>query len=104
MANIFLDRISAAPLANDDFSYPFESWVANTVDSLNEVVVDIQDQFNGIGIPYGPTRLTQAQIVALDADGQLDDGVFIYCTDHAPPCYVGRISGALVQFTTAAFP
>ena len=104
MAVLFLDRIDAAPLDNEDFSYPFNAWCANTVDSLNEVFADVQNQFNGVGIPYGPTRLTQAQIIALNVAGELDDGVIMYCTDHAPPCYVGRISGALVQFTTAAFP
>lgn len=104
MTDVFLDRIDAAPLGNDDFSYPFNAWVSNTIDSLNEIIIDIQNQFNGIGTAYGPTRLTQAQIVALNTNGQLSDGVFIYCTDHVPPCYVGRISGALVQFTTAAFP
>ncbi len=104
MTAIFLDRIDAAPLDNEQFSYVFNAWVSNTIDSLNEVIVDIQDEFNGVGIPYGPTRLTQAQIVNLNALNQLEDGVFIYCIDHIPPCYVGRISGALVQFTTAAFP
>lgn len=104
MSILFLDRIDAAPLDNDDFSYPFNAWVANTVDSWNEVISDVQNQFNGFGIPYGPTELTQAEIIALNASGQLDDGVFIYCSDHIPPCYVGRISGALVQFTTTAFP
>jgi hypothetical protein len=104
MTTLFLDRIDAAPLDNDEFSYPFNAWIANTIDSLNEIIIDIQSQFNGFGIPYGPTELTQAEIVALDTAGQLNDGVFIYCTDHIPPCYVGKISGVLVQFTTAAFP
>jgi hypothetical protein len=104
MTTLFLDRIDAAPLDNDEFSYPFNAWIANTIDSLNEIIIDIQDQFNGIGIPFGPTELTQAEIVALNTAGQLNDGVFIYCTDHIPPCYVGRISGALVQFTTTPFP
>jgi hypothetical protein len=104
MTTLFLDRIDAAPLDNDDFSYPFNAWIANTIDSLDEIIIDIQDQFNGLGIPYGPTELTQAEIVALNAAGQLNDGVLIYCTDHIPPCYVGRKSGALVQFSTTAFP
>lgn len=104
MTAVFFDKIDAAPLQDEDFSFSFNAWTANTVDSLNEIIDDVQGQFNGVGTPYGPTRLTQAEIETLDTDGLLDDGVFIYCTDHSPPCYVGRISGALVQFTTAAFP
>lgn len=34
----------------------------------------------------------------------MPDGTLWYCTDHIPPVYVGKISGALVQFTTAAYP
>ena len=34
----------------------------------------------------------------------MPDGTIWYCTDHVPPVYVGKISGALVQFTTTAFP
>lgn len=104
MTNLFLDRIDAAPLDNEEFTYPFNAWVANTIDSLNEIIIDIQNQFNGIGVAFGPTKLTQAQITSLNGLGLLDDGVFIYCTDHIPPCYVGKISGALVQFSTTAFP
>lgn len=101
MTDLFLDRIDPVPLDDDDFSQTYDSWVSVMVDTVNEDMSDLQNQFNGIGIPYGPTRMTQAQILASTT---LADGVFIYCTDHVPPCYVGRISGALVQFTTAAFP
>lgn len=34
----------------------------------------------------------------------MPDGTIWFCVDHIPPVYVGKISGALVQFTTAAFP
>jgi len=34
----------------------------------------------------------------------MPDGTIWFCTDHVPPVYVGKISGALVQFTTAAYP
>lgn len=32
------------------------------------------------------------------------DGTLWYVTDASPPCYVGKISGALVKFTTTAYP
>lgn len=101
---VFLDRIDSVPLEDDEFSFSFNSWVSVMVDTINEDLADIQDQFNGIGTPYGPTILTQAQIIVLNTAGRLSDGVFIYCSDHVPPCYVGKISGALVQFTTTPFP
>lgn len=34
----------------------------------------------------------------------MPDGTIWYNTDHVPPVYVGKISGALVKFTTAAYP
>lgn len=34
----------------------------------------------------------------------MPDGTIWFCTDHVPPVYVGKISGALVKFTTAAYP
>ncbi len=34
----------------------------------------------------------------------MPDGTFWYVTDAVPPCYVGKISGALVKFTTTAYP
>jgi hypothetical protein len=46
--------------------------------------------------------LTAAQIIV--AAAFMPDGTTWYCIDHVPPVYVGKISGALVKFTTAAFP
>lgn len=34
----------------------------------------------------------------------MPDGTVWYVTDSAPPCYVGKISGNLVKFTTTAYP
>ena len=34
----------------------------------------------------------------------MPDGSIWFCTDHVPPVYVGKISGALVKFTTNPFP
>ena len=98
MNNIFLDKIDAAPLANSDFSFDFNSWIANTIDTLNEVISDIQGAFN----IFYPPSYTATQIAAFQANSQLDDGVLLYDTTNNE--YVGRISGSLVKFTTAAYP
>lgn len=65
MPVIFLDRVDAAPLANDDFSFEFNSWAANTIDVLNEVIIDIQDQLNGLNLGTYTTVKTSAEITAL---------------------------------------
>lgn len=98
--NTFLDRIDVAPISNDDFTFEFNSWVSVLVDSLNETIAQTETFIN---IPVAG-NYTTAEITALNTASLLPDGVFLYCTDHTPPCYVGRISGSLVQFTTTAFP
>ena len=65
---------------------------------------------NGFVIP----SVTNAQLttnVVVAPDGSLTsllnlmpDGTLWYCTDAAPPCYVGKISGSLVKFTTTSYP
>lgn len=40
--SLLLDKVNTAPITNDDFSYEFKQWVANTIDTLNEVIGDIQ--------------------------------------------------------------
>ena len=102
MATYFLDRVDAAPLQNEDFSVPFNAWVANTVDSLNEIITNIQNALNGFDEGVIIPALTTAQITALAVNAP--DGTIWYSTDHIPPVYVGKISGSLVQFTTTAFP
>lgn len=95
---IFLDRIDSAPLNSDEFSFEFTSWVAVLVDTMNETLEDVQDRLNQPQLqPF-----TQAQIIAAAADAP--DGSIWYCDDHVPPVFVGKVNGALVQFTTAVFP
>lgn len=58
--------------------------------------------------------LTNAQLttdIFIAPDGTLTtlanymgNGTFWYITDAIPPCYVGKINGALVKFTTTAYP
>ena len=95
---IFLERIDSAPLANTDFDFQYMQWVGNLVDTLNEVISDIQNAFNLLqGSSY-----TDVQIAAMNSSGQLVDGIILY--DTVNQVYVGRQGGALVQFTTAAYP
>jgi hypothetical protein len=67
MELIFLDRINSAPLDDDDFSFTFNSWISNTVDSLNEIIANIESQINGLGLTTLITPMTTAQITALIA-------------------------------------
>jgi len=75
---LFLDKIDSAPLADDDFSFSFNSWVSNTVDALNETILDIQNQFNGISNGLVVPQLTTAQITILALTAP--DGVLWYDT------------------------
>lgn len=43
---IVLEKISPAPLKDENFSAEFASWLSVTVDALNEVIEKIQDQLN----------------------------------------------------------
>lgn len=39
---ILLDRVNTATVLNDNFTFEFTQWVANTVDTLNEIINDIE--------------------------------------------------------------
>jgi len=66
---------------------------------------------NGWTVP----QLTDAQLrtdVVLDPNTGanstlkdiMPDGTIWFITDATPPCYVGKISGSLVKFTTTVYP
>ncbi len=65
---------------------------------------------NGWTVPQITTaNLTVTPFIAPDGSvttiaAFMPDGTLWFCIDHIPPVYVGKISGALVKFTTAAFP
>lgn len=65
MIGVTFNRVSAAPLMDDKFSFSYVSWVANTVDTLNEALNITQNQLNGIGVATFPVRKTSAEISAL---------------------------------------
>lgn len=95
---IFLDRIDAVPITTNDFDAQFVQWLWVLVDALNENLSDIQNAFNLLtAIGY-----TQTEITDMDTAGQLSNGVLLYDTTNN--VYVGRQSGALVKFTTTAYP
>lgn len=73
MQTVFLDRIDAAPLADDDFSFSFNSWVANIVDTFNESLNTIQNQFNGISLGLVAPSLTADEIAALTMPSDLNN-------------------------------
>ncbi len=95
---IFLDRIDSVPIINGDFDPQFFQWLWVLVDSLNEDIFDIQNAFNFLSAP----AYTALEIVAFDGAGQLQDGILLY--DSTNNVYVGKQSGALVKFTTVAYP
>ena len=95
---IFLDRIDSAPLSNSQFTFEFNQWVANLIDVLNEVINDTQNAFNTLLA----SSYTASQIATMFSGGQLSNGVLLYDTTNN--VYVGMISGALVKFTTTAYP
>tara|TARA_R110000868_G_C10972576_1_gene770477 strand:+ start:14055 stop:14348 length:294 start_codon:yes stop_codon:yes gene_type:complete len=95
---IFLDRIDAAPIANSDFDPQFLQWLWVLVDNLNENLSDIQTALNFLTAP----NHTAVEIAAMNVAGQLGNGILLYDTTNN--VYVGKQSGALVKFTTAAYP
>jgi hypothetical protein len=95
---VALDRIDAAPIINSDFDTQFLQWLWVLVDTLNENLSDIQNAFNLLtAMSYTAVEIAQKQ-----TDGALSDGILLY--DSTNNVYVGKQSGTLVQFTTAAYP
>lgn len=96
---LFLDRIDSAPIINNEnFDAQFLQWLWVLVDTLNENISDIQNSFNFLTA----MNYTATEIADFNTAGQLQDGVLLYDTTNN--VYVGMQNGALVQFTTAAYP
>jgi hypothetical protein len=70
---IILDKIDAAPISHDEFSFVFSSWFAVLVDSLNESLNLIENQLNGISNGLIPPSFTTAQINAFAFPANLND-------------------------------
>ncbi len=95
---VFLDRVDSAPIVNSDFDAQFLQWLWVLVDTLNENINDIQGAFN-LPVAMGYTAV---EIASMQSAGDLVNGVLLYDTTNN--VYVGKQSGALVKFTTAAYP
>jgi hypothetical protein len=98
MATIFLDRIDAAPVLGSQFEYPFATWLAVLVNVLNENIQDIQNAFNLLQA----RGYTSVEIADMMTAGTILNGMILYDTDLN--VYVGMQNGALVKFTTSAYP
>lgn len=96
---ISLERIDAAPIGESkDFDPQFLQWLWTLIDTLNEIISDVEGALNFLTAP----NLTQAKIIAMNTAGQFGDGIFLYDTTNN--VYVGRQNGVLVKFTTTAYP
>ena len=95
---LFLDRVDAAPIVNSDFDAQFLQWLWVLVDSLNENINDIQNALNFLTA----TNYTAVEIAQMESDGLLGNGILMYDTTNN--VYVGKQNGALVKFTTTAYP
>lgn len=93
---IFLERVNAVPLQDLNFTPEFAQWLTIMVDSLNEVLADIESLFNELPAP----QFTAAEITALS--GGWPNGVIVYDTDSHE--YVGKENNALVKFDTSPYP
>lgn len=98
MATLFLDKVDAAPILTEKFNYPFENWLSVSISVLNEDIQKIQDSFNLLKVQ----SYTSAEITAMFAGGDLENGMILYDSDL--DVYVGVQADALVKFTTAAYP
>lgn len=94
---IFLDRVDSFT-PSTGFTFEFASWLAVTIDTINESLETIQDALNLLTAQ----TYTPVQIATLFANGDLTNGVILY--DSVNNVYVGMENGALVKFTTTAYP
>jgi hypothetical protein len=93
-----LDRIDSAPIIGGDFDPQFLQWLWVLIDTLNEIFADIEGAINFLTAP----NLTATQISTMFSAGDFGNGILLYDTTNNE--YVGMQNGALVKFTTTAYP
>ena len=97
--SLLLDRIDTSPIANNSFDPNFFlQWLWVLVDTLNEDISDIQDGINF----FTAMNQTAVEIAAGFTAGDYGNGILLYDTTNN--VYVGMQNGALVKFTTTAYP
>lgn len=95
---ISLDRIDSAPIVSQDLDPQFLQWLWVLIDTLNEVITDIEKSLNFLTA----TNYTAAKINTMFTAGDLSNGVLLYDTTNNE--YVGMQNGVLVKFTTTPYP
>jgi len=98
MSLLALDRVDSAPISNRDFDPQFLQWIWVLVDSLNENLGDLEGALNLLTA----MNYTAVEITDMMTAGKLINGVLLY--DSTNDEYVGMQAGALVKFTTTAYP
>ena len=91
-----LDSIDSVPIHSDELSPEFQQWLTGLVDNLNYLISKLQ---NFVNQPQA-APLTSTEIATVSSTWP--NGVLFY--DITLNVYVGKISGSLVKFTTAAYP
>ena len=66
-----------------------KGWTVPQITNADLTVTPVQN-------PQDGTITTLAQM--------MPDGTLWFLIDSLPPCYVGKINGSLVKFTTTAYP
>jgi hypothetical protein len=56
---LFLDRIDAVPISYNDFKFEFNNWLSVLVDTLNEVLMDLEGAILSTEIITGTTQAAQ---------------------------------------------
>lgn len=75
----FIERINSVALNNESFSSDFSAWLANTVDTLNESISEIQNALNRYDNGLIAPSYTTAEITAFAPNA--DNGTLWYDTD-----------------------
>lgn len=95
--SVILPRVDTAALSNTEFSPDFNQWLSVLIDTLNELIRQLESSIN-----FPSSNYTAIEIAAFEAQGLLVDGVVLYDTTNN--VYVGRQSGVLVSFSMGTYP
>jgi hypothetical protein len=74
-----LDKIDAVPFFGSNLPSDFVSWVSILVDTLNEIIINIENELNRYDNGLYSGQFTTAQIASLSPTA--DNGTFWYDSD-----------------------